>query len=268
MEKSLQLVATRQLNDITFECYQEQGQENQQDFWATREQIGQALGYENPSNAIKDIHSRHSERMDMFSTQRKMRQVEGSRMVTREVFLYNFKGLLEICRYSQQPVADAVMDVLWDIADEIRKTGSYNTKHEQLAMSAGLMEGARVVLEAAKIKDNQLTIALDNLYRSYTGHSVLKEGGIELEAPTKHQLLTPTDIGKEFGMSAQRVNQILAGAGWQHKIAGKWEPLELGEPYAVMQDTGIRHDDGAPVRQLKWDSSILEPFEVLLVEAG
>ena len=30
-------------------------------------------------------------------------------MVTREVIVYNFKGLLEICRYSNQPKANAVM---------------------------------------------------------------------------------------------------------------------------------------------------------------
>ena len=45
----------------------------------------------------------------------------------REVITYNFKGLLEICRYSNQPVANAVIDKLWDIADEIRRTGMYAT---------------------------------------------------------------------------------------------------------------------------------------------
>ena len=38
--------------------------------------------------------------------------------------VYNFKGLLEICRYSQQPKANLVIDWLWEIADELRRTGT------------------------------------------------------------------------------------------------------------------------------------------------
>ena len=60
------------------------------------------------------------------------------------------------------------------------------------------------------------------------------------------------------------MNDLLAGAGYQHKIADKWEPLEPGEPYAVMQDVGKTHSDGTPVRQLKWKTSILEVVEQLM----
>lgn len=127
MNSELQLATTRDFNGITLNCYRENGQEDQMDFWATRTEIGQALGYENPRDAIKDIHNRNKERMDKFSTQRKMRLHERNRTVTREVTLYNFKGLLEICRYSNQPNAHKVIDVLWDIADEIRRTGMYIT---------------------------------------------------------------------------------------------------------------------------------------------
>ena len=45
------------------------------DFWVdangeylvTREQIGKALGYSNPSKAIEKIHSRHKDRLDKYS---------------------------------------------------------------------------------------------------------------------------------------------------------------------------------------------------------
>ena len=57
-----------------------------------------------------------------------MTKVEGGREVSRAITVYNFKGLLEICRYSNQPKADAVMDFLWEMADEVRKTGSYSIK--------------------------------------------------------------------------------------------------------------------------------------------
>lgn len=127
MTKDLQLATTREFNGITLNCYRSEGQEDPQDFWATREQIGQALGYTQPEVAITKIHKRNRERLNKFSTVTKLVRVEGDRTVTREVILYNFKGLLEICRYSTQPNAHKVIDVLWDIADEIRRTGMYVT---------------------------------------------------------------------------------------------------------------------------------------------
>lgn len=123
----LQLLTTREFNGHVLDCYVEPEQGRSGDFWATRTQIGELLGYENPRDAIKDIHERHRERLDKFSTQRKMRLHEQNRTITRTVVMYDFKGLLEVCRYSNQPNANAVIDVLWDIADEIRRTGMYLT---------------------------------------------------------------------------------------------------------------------------------------------
>ena len=123
----LQLLTTKTFNGCMLDCYVEPEQEASGEFWATREQIGQLLGYSNPHRAISDIHRLNKERLDKFSTVREIRKVEGSRMVTRKVQVYDFKGLLEICRYSNQPNANAVIDVLWDIADEIRRTGMYMT---------------------------------------------------------------------------------------------------------------------------------------------
>lgn len=97
------------------------------DFWGninneylvTREQIGRALGYKNPTNAIKNIHLKHKERLDKFSTQLTLGYVEGDRYVERERILYNRKGIMEICRWSRQPLADKFMDWCWEIMDKL-----------------------------------------------------------------------------------------------------------------------------------------------------
>nr|DAZ55250.1 MAG TPA: N BRO family, N-terminal domain [Caudoviricetes sp.] len=97
------------------------------DFWGninneylvTREQIGRALGYKNPTNAIKNIHLKHKERLDKFSTQLTLGYVEGDRYVERERILYNRKGIMEICRWSRQPLADKFMDWCWVIMDKL-----------------------------------------------------------------------------------------------------------------------------------------------------
>ena len=130
---NLQLLTTKQFNGATLDCYVEQGQEHTGDFWATREQIGRLLGYDNPKDAIKKIHKRNQERLDKFSKSVNMRTLfnEGQNVPPFRnspiATVYNFKGLLEICRYSNQPNANQVIDKLWEIADEIRRTGVYMT---------------------------------------------------------------------------------------------------------------------------------------------
>ena len=126
MESKFQLLTTREFNGLHLDCYRDESQQDTENaFWATREQIGKLLGYTDPADAIRKIHKRNKERLNKFSRGDKLSQVEGTRTVTREVIMYNFKGLLEICRYSQQPNANAVIDVLWEIADEIRQKGMY-----------------------------------------------------------------------------------------------------------------------------------------------
>ena len=261
---NMMLVKSTDFNGIPFECYKDSAQDNSSDFWATRTQIGLLLGYADPEDAIKKIHLRNKERIDKFSRGDKMSRVEGERVVTREVTVYNFRGLLEICRYSQQPVANNVMDFLYDIADEIRRAGFYAMHDSVRTSTRDAVDAAIRILETQNVKGNQLTLTLDKVYRRCTGFSLLETAGIQLTAPTQHQLLTPTDIGKHFGISARRVNELLAGAGYQYNLAGKWEALELGTPYAVVQDTNKRHSDGTPVRQLKWDAGILPIIEQLL----
>ena len=248
MSKELHLATTAEFDGVRFDCYQDKGKE----FWGTREQIGQMLGYSEPRDAIAKIHQRNRERLDRFSGVVNLSTPGGEQKVT----VYNFKGLLEICRYSSQPKADAVMDFLWEMADQVRKFGEYSVK--PVGMTRGLLSWAKEIYSMAGLKGNQLTLAMDKAHKFYTGVSLLSIAGVQLEAPSQRQLLTPTDIGRELGTTGRKVNNILAGAGYQHKIGDKWEPIGPGESYAVMLDTGKQHSNGTPVRQLKWDSSIVE----------
>lgn len=179
----LQLLTTKTFNGCVLDCYVEPAQTDKGDFWATREQIGQLLGYVQPEVAITKIHDRHAERMDKFSTITKLVRVEGGREVTREVFVYNFKGLLEICRYSNQPTADAVMDVLWEIADEIRRTGSYSAKKKLPANSFKAAEALiDKVFKCKTEADCEQIRTLDKVFQGVYGYSVLEVGEIQPEA--------------------------------------------------------------------------------------
>ena len=70
--------------------------------------------------------------------------------------VYNFKGLLEICRYSNQPRANMVIDWLWEIADELRRTGT-------LALTSQI---SRLQAENAELKNQMADMYALNILRA------------------------------------------------------------------------------------------------------
>ncbi|MBQ6908541.1 MAG: hypothetical protein IJQ29_00365 [Synergistaceae bacterium] len=175
----------------------------------------------------------------------------------REVLCLSEQGLYFFLGRSDKPKAlPYQMWIAGEVVPSIRKTGRYEI-NKTPQISLGVLEGAKFILETAGIKDNQLILALDKVYKHYTGNSALEMTGVELPAPEQQQLLTPTEIGRELNLNGRRVNEILAGMGYQHKINGSWEAIGDGINYSIMLDVGKRHSDGTPVRQLKWNTSVI-----------
>lgn len=139
----------------------------------------------------------------------------------------------------------------------------FNEMEQQLKASTPIslrpyLEDAKFILDAAGVQGNQLAIGLDNLYKAETGKSLLALTGANLINEQQQTLLTPTQIGKEIGVSAIEVNKRLCAAGLQKKVDGVWVVTELGKKKgATVMDTGKRHHSGAPVTQVKWPADIL-----------
>jgi BRO family, N-terminal domain. len=88
------------------------------DFYMTRKQIGEALGYSNPQNAIDKIHERNKERLDKYSVTAKLTATDKKQYDTH---LYTFKGILEVCRWSNQPKANEFFDYIYDLLESLYK---------------------------------------------------------------------------------------------------------------------------------------------------
>jgi Rha family phage regulatory protein len=112
---------------------------------------------------------------------------------------------------------------------------------------------------------NQALLAANKATLAMTGIDTLRlMNATALPAPENDALLTPTEIGVRSGIgSARAVNQMLCGMGLQHAFRDAnghiyYEPSDDGRAAgARMLDTGKKHGTGAPVRQLKWPSSII-----------
>jgi len=71
---------------------------------------------------------------------------------------------------------------------------------------------------------------------------------------------TPSELGLRIGgLSGRKVNQRLKLAGLQTDENGQWDDTASGKPHSCWYDTGKKHGNGTPVRQLKWALSVL-PF--------
>ncbi|AEJ40926.1 hypothetical protein TPY_2766 [Sulfobacillus acidophilus TPY] len=102
------------------------------DIWLTRDQIGRALGYTDPRNAIFKIHQRHSERLDKFSGVVNLSTPGGP----QSTVIYSMRGVYEICRYSEQPQAHAFFDWVWDVLETLRLKGYYALSNHVATVSS------------------------------------------------------------------------------------------------------------------------------------
>ncbi|WP_429942317.1 hypothetical protein [Achromobacter xylosoxidans] len=89
----------------------------------------------------------------------------------------------------------------------------------------------------------------------------LLEGFGATHLPAENQsaiFFTPTELGKMMGgLSAQKVNLLLAGAGLQAKVGGYWKPLGAWKRLRPI----VRHGKAArrrdAVQQVKWSEAVM-----------
>lgn len=98
MNDTLKLIETRTINDALVNGYY-----GKKEAWFTRDEIGSVLGYADPRQSIANIHNRHKERFSDKSVQINLICTDGK---SYDTTVYNFKGVMEICRWSKQPKAD------------------------------------------------------------------------------------------------------------------------------------------------------------------
>lgn len=93
------------------------------DILLTREQIGTALEYSDPSKAIRKIHMKHKDRLESLCLRIKL---SGSTQIganlsksdEQERVYYTERGIMEICRWSRQNKTNQFMDWVWDIVND------------------------------------------------------------------------------------------------------------------------------------------------------
>ena len=107
--------------------------DEENNIYMSRTQIGYALQYKNPQDAIKKIHLRQYEKL-----QQRYVEVVGDNLSPRprdlgkktSIFMYDERGILDVIRWSTTEIADQYFDWVYDIIQSIKKNGYYITSEK------------------------------------------------------------------------------------------------------------------------------------------
>lgn len=118
---TLKLITTENFGDLQCNFYRNMND----DVLLTREQIGTALEYSDPSKAIRKIHMKHKDRLEPLCLRIKLSGstqtgANLSKSDEQERVYYTERGIMEICRWSRQNKANQFMDWVWDIVEKYR----------------------------------------------------------------------------------------------------------------------------------------------------
>lgn len=176
---NLQIINTNNFNGISCDVYSDGNR-----IFMTRTQIGQALGYENPSDAIELIHRRHKDRLTPFSVTFKLTGTDGKMYDT---YLYNQRGIMEICRWSRQPIADKFMDWVWDIIEAYRDGTLLPSQSKQIPTALT----DEYIIQMIDDKFSQLKSELQEELKS------IQQPTLSITTTTKATVQSPEDIIRE-----------------------------------------------------------------------
>lgn len=157
----MKLATTKNFGSLAVEVYENP----QREFFMTRDQIGTALEYKNPAIAVGKIHNQNKERLDSLSSLSVLDNEVGNHTQKRQIYMYSLRGVMEICRFSRQPKADAFMDFCWDVMESLMRgeTVSLKSKEEVQAQRQARFDTMVEKLDALTEARKQDRQAIDNV---------------------------------------------------------------------------------------------------------
>lgn len=202
----MELVLQKTINNTLVDGYADNAEA-----WFTRTQIGELLEYDRPQHAILNIHNRHKERLNLFSRWSQIETPSG----VQDGYLYNIRGVFEICRWSKQPKADEIMDKLYDMAEEVIRKGYYTAIPET--------QLAEILIANMNDKDKLRHVIIP----------VMRDANVEqVELMARYMGVQPKDISQKlFGISEDNHRAKRMIDDWHRYNEGDYTTDDFPEPY-------------------------------------
>ena len=222
--ENLQIIKSENFGNVQCDFYG-----NNKEIFVTREQIGQALRYDSPRTAITKIHNRHKERLDKYSVVTKLVSTDGK---SYDTYLYNAKGIMEICRWSQQKKADEFMDWTWEVMDSLRKGETTNIAIDHLKEIEAQAKRDRATAMLLNAQNRMIKPLLSNTEGKNLSQIAIDVMGIKAVEqitgknmnqylPECEKLYSATEVGAMLGVSAMKVGKTANKYGLKVDKYGK-----------------------------------------------
>lgn len=225
--------------------------------WFNANTVCSILDYGNPSQAVKS-------HVDAEDLQKLEALTPGGKQLTNHI---NEAGLYALILGSEKPEAKTFKRwVTHEVLPSIRKTGGYTAPQAKKAddpsvVALKLTPAAVRAARALGLDKNAAAISADQAVRKITGASPMGLLGVtHLVAENQVLYFTPTELGQRIGVSGQRMNILLAGAGLQERKGRDWVPTSAADGMYRVLDTG-KASGGAMVQQVKWCARVLDVID-------
>ena len=227
--------------------------------WFVARDVAEALGITWTGHTLSKIP-------DGWITMVKLTTVTG----VKETTAISEMAVYKLAFRSNKPEAERFTNWVAEVVlPAIRKTGGYHVNQPPSGIYEQATSKIRCGLEAGTAYKGlaKLLGCSESLANAQTVQFLKRE--IDLDATqllaenvaeTKDPLVIPTELAKEMGISAKKVNILLQKSGLQNrveyessgKIRKRWDLTPEGFEYAELLDVGKEHSDGTPVQQIKW----------------
>ncbi|TPE70652.1 phage antirepressor [Halalkalibacterium halodurans] len=200
------------------------------EIWFVAKDVCQVLGLSNPSKALMALKNNAKTTITL--------SYSGSNYKTQALVI-NEAGLYRLIFKSRKAEAVKFSDwVTEEVLPSIRKTGAYQV--EAAPAPSYMIEDP---IERAKqwIKEQEKVRLLEQRAAEYE-----EKANYVDQILLSRKTMTTTQIAKDYGMSAQRLNQILKEEGIQYKLRGQWllKAAYHDKGYTKSRTVDIRRSDG------------------------
>ena len=219
--------------------------------WFVARDVAKALGYADSS--LETIGKIFGNVPEEWKGRKPIPALGGN----QEMLTISEQGLYFFLGRSDKPAALPYQKwVAGEVIPSIRKTGSYSVTAQGIAP---VSQDFQAVFKAMSLfmDKNQAALCANTAVKNLHNTDLLAlAGATHLPTQDDRQFYTPTELGKESGVSAVAFNKLLESNGLQEKHSDKWEATEKGKEFCKMFDTGKKHG-GSNILQMKWSRDVL-----------
>lgn len=212
--KNLQLIKSSKFGEVECDIYS-----NEKEMFMTAEEIGNCLGYQYARESINKLVSRNEYLKDKeFSCEVKMTSQAGE----RKTRLFTEDGIYEVTMLAKTEKAKEFRAFIRKLLKSLRKGEAKIIKpsSEQVQLIEIKKANAEARLRNAKVREAKFLLDAVDKYKNVLAEQSVElltinafeviNGNNTLERPKliDKKYYTATEIGKEFGISANRVGKI------------------------------------------------------------